>query len=65
MQPLLTEKERGRLNQLIQQFGGPGGLGPRLQLYLIDQQEKLDNWVDKNALSFKVNLTVYCLFLHL
>lgn len=45
MQPLLNEKERDKLKQLIEKFGGPGGLGPRLQLYLLDQQQKLDNWV--------------------
>ncbi|GJQ73911.1 hypothetical protein Trydic_g18845 [Trypoxylus dichotomus] len=44
MQPLLNDKERERLKQLIQKFGGPGGLGPRLQLYLLHQQQKLDNW---------------------
>ncbi|KAI4459911.1 carnitine o-acyltransferase [Holotrichia oblita] len=44
MRPLLNEKEREKLKQLIENFGGPGGLGPRLQLYLLDQQQKLDNW---------------------
>lgn len=45
LQPLLSEASRERLKALIQKFGGPGGLGPKLQLYLLQRQQKLDNWV--------------------
>lgn len=45
MQPLLNEASRERLKNLIQKFGGPNGLGPRLQLHLLQKQQKTDNWV--------------------
>lgn len=45
MRPLLDEAGRTRLKTLIEKFGGEGGLGPKLQLYLLDRQQKLDNWV--------------------
>lgn len=48
MIPLLNEKQMEKLNNIVEKFGSPGGIGPRLQLYLIDRQKKLDNWVSSH-----------------
>lgn len=45
MRPLLDDQQHQKLKQLTEKFAGPSGLGPKLQLYLQDRQEKLDNWV--------------------
>lgn len=45
MKPVLTDVQHERLRQIVDKFAGPGGLGPKLQLYLLDRQQKLDNWV--------------------
>ncbi|GLV45383.1 Choline acetyltransferase [Carabus blaptoides fortunei] len=44
MRPVLTDVQHERLKQIVDKFAGPDGLGPKLQLYLLDRQEKLDNW---------------------
>ncbi|KAL3280420.1 hypothetical protein HHI36_017902 [Cryptolaemus montrouzieri] len=44
MRPLLNEKEQDKLRALIKNFGDDGKLGPRLQLYLLEQQKKMENW---------------------
>ncbi|XP_060527166.1 choline O-acetyltransferase-like isoform X1 [Cylas formicarius] len=44
LQPLLDEKEYERIRRIIEKFAGAGGLGPKLQLYLMDRREKMDNW---------------------
>ncbi|KAK4881451.1 hypothetical protein RN001_004770 [Aquatica leii] len=48
MRPLLDETGRERLKNIIEKFGRPDGIGPRLQLYLLDRQQKLDNWVSSS-----------------
>lgn len=45
LQPLLDEDGKQRVRAMVARFGGEGGLGRRLQLYLLARQEKLDNWV--------------------
>lgn len=45
MRPLLDQNEQARLKKIIETFGGPGGHGTKLQLYLEDRKEKMDNWV--------------------
>lgn len=45
LQPLLNDASRERLRNIIKKFGGPDGLGPRLQSYLLQRQQKYDNWV--------------------
>jgi pyrroloquinoline quinone (PQQ) biosynthesis protein C len=45
MRPLLNTEEQRKLKHLIEKFSGPGCLGRQLQLYLLDRQEKMDNWV--------------------
>lgn len=50
LQPLLNEASKERLRNIIEKFGGPGGLGPKLQLYLLQRQQKTDNWVGFNSL---------------
>ncbi|KAB0800227.1 hypothetical protein PPYR_05967 [Photinus pyralis] len=47
LQPILDESKQERLKKLIENFGSPAGIGPRLQLHLIDKSEKLDNWAYK------------------
>ncbi|KAF5300477.1 hypothetical protein FQA39_LY02276 [Lamprigera yunnana] len=47
MRPLLDEAGRQRLKGIVEKFGGQGGIGPRLQLYLLERQQKLDNWAYK------------------
>ncbi|CAH1373995.1 unnamed protein product [Tenebrio molitor] len=44
MRPLLNTEEQRKLKHLIEKFSGPGCLGRQLQLYLLDRQEKMDNW---------------------
>ncbi|KAJ8917224.1 hypothetical protein NQ315_012716 [Exocentrus adspersus] len=44
LRPLLNEHEQERLHKIVERFGAPGGLGPKLQLYLLDRREKTDNW---------------------
>lgn len=43
--PLLSEDEHERVKKIVEKFAGEGGLGRKLQLYLLDRREKLDNWV--------------------
>lgn len=50
MRPLLDNNRRAKLRTLIEDFGREGGLGRKLQLYLIDRREKTDNWVNKKLL---------------
>lgn len=45
MKPILKPAQHDKLRQIIENFAGPGGLGPKLQLYLENRREKLDNWV--------------------
>lgn len=45
LQPLLDDTGKARVHEIIQKFGGPEGLGPKLQLYLLEKQKKEDNWV--------------------
>lgn len=57
LQPLLNDASRERLKNLIEKFGGSGGLGPKLQLYLLQKQQKTDNWVSRenfNSLVYTV-----------
>ncbi|XP_044760745.1 choline O-acetyltransferase [Coccinella septempunctata] len=42
MQPLLDEKGQMKLRNIIREFGEK--LGPRLQLYLLEQQRLKENW---------------------
>ncbi|XP_076259622.1 choline acetyltransferase isoform X1 [Rhynchophorus ferrugineus] len=44
MQPLLNEKDHGKLTNIVNKFSGEGGLGRKLQLYLLDRREKMENW---------------------
>ena len=41
----MNDNEIEKLREIIEKFGSPGGLGPKLQLYLLEQQRNLDNWV--------------------
>ncbi|VEN58237.1 unnamed protein product [Callosobruchus maculatus] len=45
LRPLLTEQEHEKVQKIIEKFGGPGGIGVKLQLYLANRREKVDNWV--------------------
>ncbi|KAJ8978412.1 hypothetical protein NQ317_008487 [Molorchus minor] len=47
LRPLLKEHEQDRLHNIIEKFGAPGGLGPKLQLYLMERREKMENWADE------------------
>ncbi|CAH0553094.1 unnamed protein product, partial [Brassicogethes aeneus] len=44
LRPLLNQNEQARLRKIIEKFGGPEGLGQKLQIYLENRKEKLDNW---------------------
>ncbi|XP_050501870.1 choline O-acetyltransferase [Diabrotica virgifera virgifera] len=44
LQPLLSDQEKERIHKIIEEFGKPGGHGSKLQLYLENRREKLDNW---------------------
>lgn len=43
LQPLLNEQEQERVHSVIEKFAN--GLGPKLQLWLLNRREKMDNWV--------------------
>lgn len=43
--PLLNNTDLDRVKKIIEKFGASDGLGPKLQLYLLDRREKFDNWV--------------------
>lgn len=45
LQPLLDEARRTKVHEIIQKFGSSGGLGPKLQLYLLEKQKSSQNWV--------------------
>nr|XP_022900018.1 choline O-acetyltransferase [Onthophagus taurus] len=48
LQPLLNDdEEKQRVYEIIEKFGNPNGLGAKLQLYLEDRKEKMDNWAYK------------------
>ncbi|KAL1517126.1 hypothetical protein ABEB36_000934 [Hypothenemus hampei] len=44
LQPLLSDKKHDEVKKLVDKFAGENGLGRKLQLYLLDRREKLDNW---------------------
>ncbi|XP_066141678.1 choline O-acetyltransferase [Euwallacea fornicatus] len=44
LKPLLDEEEHGKITMLAEEFSVEGGLGRKLQLYLLDRREKTDNW---------------------
>ncbi|KAG5899423.1 hypothetical protein JTB14_033616 [Gonioctena quinquepunctata] len=44
LRPLLSDQDQDRVHKIIESFGAPGGLGPKLQLYLENRREKMDNW---------------------
>ncbi|CAG9766802.1 unnamed protein product [Ceutorhynchus assimilis] len=44
LQPLLSEDEHEKIKKIVEKFAGEGGLGRKLQLYLLARREKLDNW---------------------
>lgn len=43
LQPLLKEQEQQRVHSIIEKFAN--GLGVKLQLYLLNRRERMDNWV--------------------
>lgn len=45
LKPLLNEQEQDRIREIIKEFGKPNGHGSKLQLYLENRREQLDNWV--------------------
>lgn len=45
LQPLLDDVGKKRVHKIIEEFGKPGGIGQKLQLYLEEKQKKEDNWV--------------------
>lgn len=40
---LLNEEEQKRVHSIVENFAS--GLGAKLQLYLLNRREKMDNWV--------------------
>lgn len=51
MKALLTAEEHEEFTRMVDRFGGPGCIGTRLQLYLLNRQENMKNWV-----SFEENI---------
>lgn len=45
MKPVLKPAQHDKLRKIIENFTSLNGLGPKLQLYLLNRYEKLDNWV--------------------
>lgn len=48
LQPLLNEEDHEKVKKIVEKFAGEGGLGRKLQLYLLDRRERMDNWVRFN-----------------
>nr|CAH7750026.1 unnamed protein product [Callosobruchus chinensis] len=44
LRPLLSDQEHEKVQKIIEKFGGSGGIGVKLQLYLANRREKVDNW---------------------
>lgn len=45
MKPVLKASQHDKLLKIIENFTSQNGIGPKLQLYLLNRQEKLENWV--------------------
>lgn len=48
LRPLLDESEQKNIKIMIEDFCN--GLGPKLQLYLLEKQKICDNWVSRKEL---------------
>ncbi|XP_019767921.2 choline O-acetyltransferase [Dendroctonus ponderosae] len=44
LRPLLNEHEHEQVKKIVDTFAGDGGLGRKLQLYLLKRRENMDNW---------------------
>ncbi|XP_050294303.1 choline O-acetyltransferase, partial [Anthonomus grandis grandis] len=44
LRPLLSEEEHADITKIAENFASEGGLGRKLQLYLLNRQEKMENW---------------------
>lgn len=47
MKHLLTEEQFNKTQNIVKQFGAPGGLGELLQSKLMERRENQANWVNK------------------
>lgn len=45
LRPLLIEHEHEQVKKIVDKFAGDSGLGRKLQLYLLNRRENMDNWV--------------------
>lgn len=43
--PIVNEETFKRTEQLVNEFGAPGGIGEKLQSILLEIAQKKDNWV--------------------
>lgn len=48
MKHLLTEEQFNKTQNIVKQFGAPGGVGELLQSKLKERRENEANWVNKN-----------------
>ncbi|ERL85815.1 hypothetical protein D910_03230 [Dendroctonus ponderosae] len=49
LRPLLNEHEHEQVKKIVDTFAGDGGLGRKLQLYLLKRRENMDNWKAPHA----------------
>lgn len=43
--PIVSDEAYRKTEQLVRQFGAPGGVGEKLQRILVQAAEEKDNWV--------------------
>ena len=49
MKSVLSEEKYQHLEKVVNDFGGPGGVGEKLQEELIKKHDSMDNWVSANV----------------
>lgn len=51
MKHLLTEEQFNKTQNIVMQFGAPGGVGELLQSKLTERSENVANWVNKKDIN--------------
>lgn len=59
MKNLLTEEQFNKTQNIVKQFGAPGGVGELLQSKLVERREEKANWV-KQVIWSRTHSNVVC-----